>query len=123
MKKDDAPIDGTRDLLVLRQEVEELYLDYAEAIDEGRIDEWPEFFVDDCLYKVVSRENFDRGLPLATMMCESKGMLKDRVHAIRQTLMYAPRYLRHYVSNIRIRAREPGQIGVGANYLVVQTLT
>ncbi len=110
------------DSLSLRHEVEDLYYDYAESLDQGEFERWPEFFVDDCLYRIVSRENFDRGLPLATMLCESAGMLKDRVVAIRQTLMFAPRMMRHLVSNIRIRSQEAGTIRAGANFLVLETL-
>jgi len=106
----------------LRFEVEEVYYDYVECIDDGELERWPDFFTDECLYKIIPRENFERNLPLATMLCESKGMLKDRVVAIRQTSMYAPRALRHLISNIRIKGQEDGFIRVQANYVVLQTL-
>ena len=105
----------------LRFEVEELYYDYVECLDDDELERWPEFFTDECLYKIVSRENFERGLPLATMLCESKGFLKDRVVAIRQTSMFAPRSMRHLVSNIRVKAQEHGAIRVQANYAVLET--
>ncbi len=66
----------------LRLELEELYAAYTACLDEERFEEWPEFFVEQCLYKIVPRENFERGLPLATWLCESKGYLADRVTAI-----------------------------------------
>ena len=56
------------------------------------------------------------------MLCESKGMLRDRVEALRRTSVYAPRALRHLISNIRIKAQEPDGIRVQANYAVLQTL-
>jgi 3-phenylpropionate/cinnamic acid dioxygenase small subunit len=108
--------------LEIRTEVEDLYYDYAAAIDDGELERWPELFVDDCLYKIVSRENHDRGLPLALMLCESKGMLIDRVTAIRQTQMFAPRAMRHLIGNIRIRSQDSGGIHAGANYVLLQTL-
>jgi salicylate 5-hydroxylase small subunit len=73
------------------------YQRYAEALDSKQIDDWPEFFTDVCLYQVQSRENFDAGLPLSTLCFESKGMLKDRVYAIRETLYYEPYLQRHVV--------------------------
>ncbi len=106
----------------LRFEIEEVYYDYVECIDEGELERWPEFFTEQCLYKIIPRENFERGLPLATMLCESKGMLKDRVVAIQQTSMYAPRALRHLISNIRVKGQEDGVLRVQANYAVLQTL-
>ena len=106
----------------LRFEIEEMYYDYIECLDDDELERWPEFFTENCIYKVIPRENFERGLPLATMLCESQGMLKDRVVAIRQTSMYAPRVLRHLVSNIRIKDQQDGVIHVQANYAVLQTL-
>jgi anthranilate 1,2-dioxygenase small subunit len=106
----------------LRFEIEEVYYDYVECIDDGKLERWPEFFTEECLYKIIPRENFERGLPLATMLCESKGMLKDRVVAIRQTGMYAPRAMRHLISNIRVKGQEDGIVRVQANYAVLQTL-
>jgi hypothetical protein len=55
----------------LRSEVEELYSAYSACLDEERFEEWPAFFVEQCLYKIIPRDNFERGLPLATWLCES----------------------------------------------------
>jgi 3-phenylpropionate/cinnamic acid dioxygenase small subunit len=105
----------------LRHEVEELYFDYVECLDEGELERWPEFFTEDCVYKIVPRDNWERGLPLALLLCESRGMLRDRVEALRRTSVYAPRALRHLLSNVRIKAIEGDEIRVQANYAVLQT--
>src|SRR5262249_48685380 len=47
----------------LRDAVEELLHAYVEAIDDDRLEEWPEFFTESCLYRVVPRENYDQELP------------------------------------------------------------
>jgi len=106
----------------LRAEIEELYYDYAASLDELELERWPEFFLEDCWYKIISRENYERRLPLATMWCESKGMLKDRVVTIRQTQMFAPRTMRHVVSNTRIKSDGREGIQSEANYVVIQTM-
>ena len=103
-----------------RREVEELYGEYAAALDDRDFERWPDFFTDECSYRVVPRENYDRGLPLATLAFESKGMLRDRVYGITQTLFHEPYYTRHLVSGILVRA-EDGGYAVRANYLVVRT--
>jgi 3-phenylpropionate/cinnamic acid dioxygenase small subunit len=74
-----------------------LFARHGDLLDEDRFDEWVELFTDDCMYLVIARENADRGLPLATIRCESKGYLKDRVVAVRETSMYAPRSQRHVI--------------------------
>ena len=107
--------------LALRIEIQDLMSAYAAVLDAGNLDQWPEFFVDDAFYQVIPRDNYDRGLPLALIRCESKGMLRDRVHAIRQTLMYEPRYLRHVISGIRVLGQDERGIRAEANYAVFET--
>src|SRR5689334_14091234 len=67
-----------------------LYHGYASALDAREWARWPEFFTDECVYKVQPRENHDRGLPLATIALESKGMLRDRIYGVTETLAHDP---------------------------------
>jgi salicylate 5-hydroxylase small subunit len=103
-----------------RLRIEDLYAAYAACLDDGRYDEWPNFFTDACTYRVVPRENYDRGLPLATLAFESKAMLRDRVYGISETLFHEPYYQRHLVSGFLVRA-DAGGFAVRANYLVIRT--
>jgi len=111
------------DRLRLRLELEDLFAAYAACLDDGELERWPEFFTDDCRYEIIPRENFERGLPLAVLRCESKGMLIDRVAALRRSSVYAPRALRHLVSGVRIVGIEGGVVCAHANYAVLQTLS
>ncbi len=106
----------------LRLAVEDLYSEYSAALDEGRYEDWAALFTEDCLYRIVPRDNHDRGLPLAIMHCESRAMLEDRTVAIHETSFYAPRMLRHIVSGIRVETAQDGTLSGQANYLVLQTL-
>lgn len=106
----------------LRAELETLYANYVGCLDDGEFERWPAFFSERCSYKIISRENFDRGLRLAALMCESKGMLMDRVTAIRQTSLFAPRYMRHIVSSLRIDDWHGEELAVQANYALFETL-
>ncbi len=36
--------------------------EYARAIDDDRLEAWPEFFLDRCLYKVTTADNHQKGL-------------------------------------------------------------
>lgn len=102
-------------------EIVDLYAQYSDAIDSGNWDRWPEFFVDDCIYQVKPRENHDQGLPLATLDFESKGMLKDRVYGIKETLFYDPYYQRHIVDLPLIGRMDGDLIEAQANYAVLRT--
>jgi salicylate 5-hydroxylase small subunit len=103
-----------------RLRIEDLYARYAARLDDRRFEEWPDLFTDDCTYRIVPRENYDRGLPLATLAFESKGMLRDRVYAVTETLFHEPYYTRHLVSGFIIAAGGDGY-DVRANYLVIRT--
>jgi len=99
----------------------QLYSDYASAVDSGNWDLWPEFFTDDCVYRLQPRENHERGFPLATLSFDSKGMLRDRIYGIRETLFHDPYYQRHVVGAPVIRRVSEGRIESEANYAVFRT--
>ena len=101
--------------------IQQLYADYALAVDSGQWDQWPEFFIEQCVYKVQPRENYERGFPLATLALTSKGMLKDRVYGITETIFHDPYYQRHVVGAPVVRAIENGRIHSEANYAVFRT--
>jgi 3-phenylpropionate/cinnamic acid dioxygenase small subunit len=105
-----------------RLAVEDLYARYAEVLDEGEIERWPELFIEDAEYLIVARENHQRGLPLALVRCDSRAALVDRVQAITRLSFYAPRVLRHLVSGLRVRRRTDRSFDAQANYAVFQTL-
>ncbi|MEO7760344.1 MAG: aromatic-ring-hydroxylating dioxygenase subunit beta [Casimicrobiaceae bacterium] len=104
----------------LRVAVADLNAEYAACLDDRRFDEWPDLFTDDCVYRLQPRENYDRGLPLATMACESKGMLKDRIFAATQTLFHIPYSTRHIVGWPRVALGNDGHIEAESNYTVVR---
>lgn len=107
--------------VLLHHEIDQLNAAYAAALDERRFDDWPEFFTEDAMYKVQARENFDRGLPLALMALESRGMMKDRVYGITQTIYHSPYYTRHVISPVRVLGQEAELISAQANYAVFRT--
>jgi salicylate 5-hydroxylase small subunit len=103
-------------------ELTQLYGNYASAIDAADWDAWPEFFIDDCVYKLQPRENYDRGFPLSTLAFDSKGMLKDRVYGIKETLFHDPYYQRHVVGTPVVhKIDDEGRIHSEANYAVFRT--
>lgn len=99
----------------------DLYAGYAACLDAGRFDDWPDFFTEDCHYRIVPRENYDAGLRLSTMELHGHGMLKDRVYGVQSTLFHAPYYQRHLIGPPLIVSLAGAAIDVEANYLVVRT--
>jgi salicylate 5-hydroxylase small subunit len=95
--------------------------DYAAAVDAADWDRWLDMFTDDCTYRVQSRENFDRNLPMAALSLSSKGMLKDRIYGITETIFHDPYRQNHVISAPRITSISTGLIEAQANYAVFRT--
>ncbi|TFZ04235.1 aromatic-ring-hydroxylating dioxygenase subunit beta [Ramlibacter rhizophilus] len=111
----------SQERLMLQLEIDQLNADYAAALDERRFDDWPLFFTEDAHYTVQARENHDRGLPLALIALESRGMMMDRVYGITQTIYHGPYYTRHVVGPARVLAQDEGLVRAQANYAVFRT--
>lgn len=108
--------------LLLRSEIDAFNADYAAALDEGRYDDWPGFFLPEGRYTVQARENHERKLPLALIDLESQGMMKDRVYGVTHTIYHGPYYMRHVVGPARLlRSGANGRIRAEANYAVFRT--
>jgi 3-phenylpropionate/cinnamic acid dioxygenase small subunit len=105
-----------------RLEIDELYAAYADCLDADRLEEWPEFFAEDCRYRVTSAENYEAGLPLGIIYATSKNMLIDRVMALRKANVYEPQRYRHLISCLQIGNQGPGGLDVTANLLVIRTM-
>jgi anthranilate 1,2-dioxygenase small subunit len=107
---------------VRRLELEEFYGAYAACLDSDALESWPEFFTEDCAYRITSAENYEAGMPLGLIYATSKNMLKDRVSALRQANIYEPQRYRHLISGMRIESAGGSPLDVTASFLVVRTM-
>ncbi len=94
---------------------------YAQVIDSENWNGWIDLFVEDCVYKIVPRENYERDFPLATLSMLSKGMLKDRAYGISETLFHDPYYQRHVIGLPLIHSVIKNIIYCESNYAVFRT--
>jgi len=104
-----------------RYELDVLTAAYVHALDDADLDRWPDFFTEDCLYKIIPRENYENDLPLAIWYCRGRGMLRDRVTAIRETQLYAPRAMRHVTGNALVKEDAGGSLRAVTNYAVYES--
>lgn len=107
--------------LQLRQDIADLYAAYGACLDDGRYDKWPDFFTEDGWYRVVPRENYERGLPLSTMSLKGRAMMKDRIYGVTNTIFHAPYYQRHLISLPVVTDQGDGSISSIASYAVFRT--
>jgi len=108
--------------LEARLVVQDFHAEYCAALDSGEVERWPEFFTEQCLYRVTEYENAALGLPVGLVYAEGRDMLRDRAVAISRTQMFAPRRMLHLVTNVRILAANAEEIVAQSNYLLLQTL-
>ena len=113
--------------LARRVELDDLYAAYAACLDADALEEWPDFFTEDCAYRVISAENFEAGLPLGIIYATSRNMLVDRVMALRRANIYEPQRYRHLIANIRPLNGTTWQddstgLDLSANFIVVRIM-
>jgi 3-phenylpropionate/cinnamic acid dioxygenase small subunit len=105
-----------------REAIELLNSDYARAIDDDRIEVWPEFFHEQCMYRITTAANYRRGLEVGLVYADSKGMLKDRVAALREANVYERQRYRHLVGLPSILREEEGESRVETPFLVTRIM-
>jgi anthranilate 1,2-dioxygenase small subunit len=71
--------------------------EYARCIDDDRLEEWPDHFHGRCVYKVTTAANHREGLEAAIIFANSRGMLLDRVSALREANIYERQSYRHII--------------------------
>ena len=102
--------------------VSQLNADYARAIDDDRLEDWPDFFTDPCLYTITSADNHRQGLPAGIIYADSRGMLKDRVAALREANVYERQAYRHMVGLPAILGERDGAVRAEVPFVVVRIM-
>jgi 3-phenylpropionate/cinnamic acid dioxygenase small subunit len=105
----------------LRLDVQEFYSRYAECLDGGRLQVWPEFFLEYCVYRVTTRRNLRLGPDQDLVSLSARSAMFDRIVAVGQSEDYEPHMQRHFVSNFRIQAASAEELRAQANFQVLRT--
>jgi 3-phenylpropionate/cinnamic acid dioxygenase small subunit len=106
----------------IRLGVEDLIGAYSAAIDEDRLEDWPNFFVEQGRYSILTRDDFDQGLRFGVISADSRAMLLDRVTALRQANIYEPHGYRHIVGPMRVISEEGGIAEARSNFMIVRIM-
>ena len=109
--------------LAIRLRIEALMADYIHCVDEDRLEEWPDFFTEDGLYRVTSRENYELDLPVCLIQCEGRGMFRDRISALRTANIFEPHTYCHMVSALRILESDGREHRTQSNFTVIRTMS
>jgi 3-phenylpropionate/cinnamic acid dioxygenase small subunit len=95
---------------------------YIRCIDTNALEDWPDFFVDDCLYKVTTAENVKSGFESGIIYADSKGMLTDRILALRQANIYEKQSYRHILGLPVILSKGGNEAECETPFLVVRIM-
>jgi anthranilate 1,2-dioxygenase small subunit len=100
--------------------------EYARCIDADELERWPDFFADQCFYTVTTADNHREGLPAGLIWADTKGMISDRVSALREANIYERHSYRHVLGQPLPLAGEPGdppdQPRTETSFLVVRIM-
>jgi anthranilate 1,2-dioxygenase small subunit len=106
----------------VRHQIEALNTRYIRAIDDDALEDWPNLFTEECLYRITTRENFSQNLPLPLMECASRGMLIDRVFGYRRVNIYEPQRYTHLLSGLVIEPIDATHMRCRQSYAVIRTM-
>jgi 3-phenylpropionate/cinnamic acid dioxygenase small subunit len=103
-------------------EVSALNAANAAAIDADRLEEWPDFFAEQCLYKVTTADNHAKGYQAGIIYADTRAMLIDRVAALRQANIYERQRYRHILGMPLIKVEADGAVSSETSFLVIRTM-
>src|SRR5215471_17747614 len=107
----------------LKLKVEDLNARYVQAIDDNKLESWPEFFTEQGRYRVTTAENVERGLPLGLIYATSRAMLRDRVRSLRDANVYEAQRYRHVIGAPLIDpAGEGGAVHAQTSFIVARIM-
>jgi anthranilate 1,2-dioxygenase small subunit len=95
---------------------------YTYVLDEGPLTDWPTFFTEACLYRITTRQNEERNMPLSIMLCDNHAMLYDRVEAVEKANIFEPHYYRHVLSDSRPLRSTADSLWMETSFICVRTM-
>jgi len=96
--------------------------DYIRCIDDDRLEEWPDHFHGPCKYVVTSTANYREGLEAGIIFANSRGMLQDRVSALREANIYERQSYRHILGQPAILSQHGAEVRTETPFLVARIL-
>lgn len=95
---------------------------YARCIDTDKLEAWPDFFAEGCLYTVTSEDNHRRGFAGGVIYADTVGMLKDRVSGLREANIYERHSYRHIIGPASVLELSDTQADAEAPFVVYRIM-
>jgi 3-phenylpropionate/cinnamic acid dioxygenase small subunit len=94
----------------------------ARALDTDRLEDWPGFFEESCLYVVTTADNLAKGYQAGLIYADSRAMLADRVLALREANIYERQRYRHILGLPCIVSEADGIVSAETSFAVIRTM-
>ena len=95
---------------------------YARCIDNGQLEAWPDFFEENCTYKITTADNYAQGLEAGVIFANSRGMLRDRVASLREANIYERHVYRHFLGQPWILAEDAAEVSSETSFFVARIM-
>jgi anthranilate 1,2-dioxygenase small subunit len=95
---------------------------YARCIDNGNLEAWPDFFEENCTYKITTADNHAQGLEAGVIFANSKGMLRDRVASLREANIYERHVYRHFLGQPWLLSEQADAVRSETSFFVVRIM-
>lgn len=106
----------------MREQILAFNAEYAAAIDDDRLEDWPAFFTADGFYRITTAQNLAHGMEAGLVYCDSRQMLVDRVLSLRKANIYERHTYRHLLSLPRLRGEIEGAMTVETGFAVLRIM-
>ncbi|MDE2580508.1 MAG: aromatic-ring-hydroxylating dioxygenase subunit beta [Rhodospirillales bacterium] len=105
----------------LRARIEDFLAEIARLIDDDAVECWPEAFAEDATYRIIPRDAFEAGQPVGILSCEGRGMMRDRVLALRTANIFEPHRTCHVLGRPRLTPATDGTIEARSTFALYRT--
>jgi anthranilate 1,2-dioxygenase small subunit len=95
---------------------------YVRCIDNGALEAWPDFFEENCIYKITTADNFAQGLEAGVIFANSRGMLIDRVASLREANVYERHVYRHFLGQPWILSQDAAEVRSETSFFVTRIM-
>ena len=105
-----------------RDAIARLQMQYVHAIDNGDFERWPQLFTEKCVYRIIPRVEHEQGRLIGVWFCDNRGMLEDRVSALREVNVFEPHVYRHVIGPTEVLDHADGVFQAQTSYIVIRTM-
>jgi anthranilate 1,2-dioxygenase small subunit len=95
---------------------------YARCIDSGNLEAWPDFFEEDCVYRITTADNHAQGLEAGLIFANTRGMLIDRVASLREANIYERHVYRHFLGQPWIVSQNANDVRSETSFFVARIM-